>query len=247
MKGQGTDLKALLQRVVELVMPNLRGYYRVPRKGRVVKAYASDDAYWADVQPLRNDDSDDADEPVVTRVEIPVLWGGPERGVVCPPTVGTLCDITYYDGDPNYPRISNFRWERNKAPNCELGSFIIQQKPGVHILITPQGNIVTKTDTDLVNEVGGSKAETVGADWSMEVSGSLSIKAAAGTAEMSTWNIKADVVVDGELLVLKGITSTQQVKDLGGAQGSLADLRDGYLVHTHNENGDGGGITGPPL
>ncbi|MFA7465477.1 MAG: hypothetical protein WCY54_10525, partial [Syntrophales bacterium] len=82
------DLKKLLKRVVELVMPNLRHYYRLPRKGMVVKSYASDGSYWADVQPLRNDDSVDEREPVISRVEIPILWGGPDRGVVCPPAPG---------------------------------------------------------------------------------------------------------------------------------------------------------------
>ncbi|MDD2853867.1 MAG: baseplate assembly protein [Desulfuromonadaceae bacterium] len=173
------DLKKLLKRVVELVMPNLRHYYRPPRKGRVVKAYASDGQYWADVQPLRNDDSVDDNEPIVTRIEIPILWGGPARGVVCPPTVGTLCDITYYDGDPNYPRISNFRWAKNTAPNCELGAFIIQQSPEVYIKITAEGNIVDKTSSDKNNEIGGAKNETVGADWNIEVTGTASVTAAA--------------------------------------------------------------------
>ncbi|MDD5106037.1 MAG: baseplate assembly protein [Desulfuromonadaceae bacterium] len=150
------DLKSLLKRVVELVMPNLRHYYRPPRKGKVVKSYASDGSYWADVQPLRNDDSVDDNEPIVPRIEIPILWGGPERGVVCPPTVGTLCDITYYDGDPNYPRISNFRWAKNTAPNCELGAFIIQQSPDVYIKIETGGNIINKTSADWNIEVGGT-------------------------------------------------------------------------------------------
>ncbi|OQY20072.1 MAG: baseplate assembly protein [Desulfobacteraceae bacterium 4572_35.1] len=178
MAGSNSDLKNLLKRVVELVMPNLRAYYRMPRKGLVVKSYASDGRYYADVQPLRNDDSVDNNEPVIPKVEIPILWGGPERGVVCPPEVGTLCDITYYDGDPDYPRLSNFRWQSNKAPVCELGGFIIQQKPGVYIKITAEGNIVHKTPSDRINEIGGNKTETVGADWNINVGGSAAIKAA---------------------------------------------------------------------
>jgi len=154
--AQEVDLKKLLKRAIELVMPDLRHYYRLPRKGRIVKSYASDGSYWADVQPLRNDESDDPNEPMIPRVEIPVLWGGPERGVICPPTVDTLCDITYYDGDPNYPRISNFRWARNNAPNCEPDAFIIQQRPGVFIKITPAGNVLNTTDADWIIEVGGA-------------------------------------------------------------------------------------------
>jgi len=194
MAGPSEDLKALLKRVVELVMPNLRAYYRVPRKGKVVKSYASDGRYYADVQPLRNDDSIDADEPVIPHVEIPILWGGPQRGVVCPPEVGTLCDITYYDGDPNYPRLSNFRWQANRAPACEVGGFIIQQKPGVFIQITPQGNIVHKTTADRINEIGGKKTETVSAGWTIEVTGPALVKAStAATVQAPQINLIGNV------------------------------------------------------
>ena len=148
------DLKALLKRVVELVMPDLRAYYRVVRKARVVKTYGSDGQYWADVQPLRNDDSVDESEPVIPKVEIPVIWAGPRRGVVCPPVNGTLCDLEYYDGDPDFPRISNFRWHGMKAPETEVGGFIIQQSPGTHIRFDGQGNLELKTPRTIRLESG---------------------------------------------------------------------------------------------
>lgn len=145
------DLKALLKRVFELIMPDLRAYYRITRKAKVVKAYASDGQYWADVQPLRNDESEDPDEPVISKVEIPILWGGPERGVVCPPETGTLCDLEYYDGDPNCPRISNFRWKNNKAPSVGVGEFIIQQAPGIAIKIDKDGIVTIDAVEILLN------------------------------------------------------------------------------------------------
>lgn len=193
-----SDLKTLLRRVVELVMPNLRHYYRVPRKGLVVKSYAAAGAYFADVQPLRNDESVDEREPVLPKIEIPILWGGPERGVVCPPAPGTLCDITYYDGDPDYPRISNFRWARNKAPACELGAFIIQQRPGVYVKIAPEGHIVACTSADRVNDIGGSKTETIGADWTIEIGGSASIIATvAATVQAPQINLVGNLSAVG--------------------------------------------------
>lgn len=235
------DLKKLLQRVVELVMPNLRHYYRVPRKGRVVKSYAADGSYWADVQPLRNDDSDGADEPMLSHVEIPILWGGPERGVVCPPAVGTLCDITYYDGDPDYPRISNFRWEKNKAPACELGAFIIQQRPEVFITITPAGSIVHKTDKDLENLVAGTKFETVGGEWQILVTGAATI-----TSPEVTVNASIGVYMDTPALSVSGdIIAGGDVADLGGAK-TMAGMRSTFNTHTHPENGTGGGTTSAP-
>lgn len=169
------DLKALLKRVVELVMPDLRSYYRVVRKARVVKTYASDGQYWADVQPLRNDESIDESEPVVPKVEIPVLWAGPRRGVVCPPMVGTYCDLEYYDGDPDFPRVSNFRWHGHGAPEIEIGGFIIQQTPGVHIKIDAAGNILLETPNQLKNTVGGDKNETVSGSWTITVPGGAQI------------------------------------------------------------------------
>ncbi len=138
---KSSDLSTLLKRVVELVMPDLRSYYRVVRKARVVKTYASNGRYFCDVQPLRNDESPDPNEPVMPKVEIPVLWAGPKRGVVCPPEVGTYCDLEYYDGDPNYPRISNFRWHGNEAPGVEIGALIIQKAPGTSIKIDAGHNM----------------------------------------------------------------------------------------------------------
>lgn len=146
---KNTDLKALLKRVVELVMPDLRAYYRVVRKAKIVKTYASDGRYWADVQPLKNDESEDLNEPVIPRVEIPVIWAGKKRGFVCPPAPGTFCDLEYYDGDPDYPRISNFRWHGMGAPEIEVGGLIIQQQPGVYFKIDAEHNISIVTSGNI--------------------------------------------------------------------------------------------------
>jgi hypothetical protein len=164
-----TDLKTLLKRAVELAMPDLRAYYRVLRKARVVATYPSEDGrYWADVQPLRNDESVDENEPMIPRVEIPVLWGGPDRGVVCPPAVGTLCDLEYYDGDPNHPRISNFRWAGNGAPACEVGALIIQHSDGTYIKIDAHKNLIEVTPANRVSTIGGNKTETIGGVWTIK-------------------------------------------------------------------------------
>lgn len=174
-----SDLKSLLKRVVELVMPNLRQYYRVVRKAKVVKTYASDGKYWADVQPLRNDESVDESEPVIPRVEIPVIWGGAKRGIICPPAAGTLCDLSYYDGDPNYPRISNFRWFQNEAPEVEIGAFIIQKEPGVFIKIDAEKNIICETPTNRNEEIGEKWTVSIGGDADLTVEGKTTLHSKA--------------------------------------------------------------------
>ncbi len=159
-KAAKRDIIDTIRRIVELAMPNLRHYYRMTRKGKIVGVYASDGQYFADVQPLRNDESADENEPVVPRVALPVLWGGPNRGVVCPPQEGTLCDLAYYDGDPNYPYISNIRWGMGKdAPLAELNEFVIQLESGCEIRIDKEKQVVTLTPENVRTKAG--KAWTV--------------------------------------------------------------------------------------
>ena len=149
------NLFDLIRQAVEICMPDMRHYYRMPKKAKVVGVYASEGGkYYADVQPLRNDESVDTNEPVVQKVEIPVMWGGADRGVVCPPTEGVHCDLGYYDGDPNYPHISNFRWHGMNAPAAELNEFVIQLEPGVEIRIDKEKQIVTLTPENVKTEAG---------------------------------------------------------------------------------------------
>ncbi len=149
------DIVGAIRRLVELSMPDLRHYYRITRKARVVAVYASDGRYFVDVQPLRNDESADPKEPVVPRVALPVLWGGRDRGVVCPPVAGVLCDLSYYDGDPNYPFISNIRWGGGmNAPRAELNEFVIQLENGVEIRIDKEKQVVTLTPQNVRTEAG---------------------------------------------------------------------------------------------
>ena len=229
---KSSDLKALMKRVVELVMPDLRAYYRVVRKARVVKTYASDGRYWADVQPLRNDESVDPSEPVVPRVEIPVMWAGPDRGVVCPPQVGAYCDLEYYDGDPNYPRISNFRWHGNMAPACEVGAFIIQKADGVYIKIDAGNNIIDITPAGRQSEIGGDGTESVDGSKTVEIGGDLTRTVGGDVSESATgtWTIQSAAAVNltaPQINLVGNLSAT----GAGGATGSSyakADMeRDG--------------------
>ena len=167
----------ILRKAIELAMPDFRHYYRMTRKARVVNAYASDGKYYADVQPLRNDETDDPKEPLIPRVEIPIMWGGPKRGIVCPPAVGTLCDLSYYDGDPNYPRISNFRWQTNGAPECGLNELVIQQTPGVSLKIEKDGSFLTVSPKNWTVEIGGDASIKAAGNATVEAAGNLTLKA----------------------------------------------------------------------
>ncbi|WP_241159544.1 baseplate assembly protein [Desulfovibrio sp. ZJ200] len=172
------DFIDLIRRIVELAQPNLRSFYRMTRKAKIVGVYAADGQYFADVQPLRNDESVDDSEPVVPRVALPVLWGGPDRGVVCPPAKGTLCDLSFYDGDPNYPFISNIRYGLGQnAPKADLNELVIQLEPGVEIRIDKEKQVVTLTSSNWKVNVGGNAEVTAGGDATVQAGGTLTLKA----------------------------------------------------------------------
>ena len=171
------DFRARMKRLVELCQPDLRKYYRMPRKGRIVAAYPSEGGQWfADVQPLRNDESDDTTEPVLPKLELPILWGGENRGVVCPPAVGTYCIVGYLDGDPSYPFIMHIRWYNQQAPAAELTEFIIQQEPGVHIKIDKEHKVLTLTPTNIEDEAGKDWVVKVGNNTTIETGNNTVIK-----------------------------------------------------------------------
>lgn len=196
MKSDLRQLRELLRRAVEICMPDLRRYYRVVRQARVVKAYASDGRYWCDVQPLRNDGSEDPAEPLVPRVSIPILWAGPDRGVVCPPRVGVICDLAYYDGSPDFPHLSNFRWPEGQAPQCELDGFILQADPDTHIKIDAGKRIICVTPANAEAEIGG--------DWLIKVDGDVRVEA-GGTVTHKTAGPVSGVVTGLCICALTGM------------------------------------------
>lgn len=218
------NLLDLIRQSIEIGMPDLRHYYRMTKKARVVASYPVEGQYFVDVQPLRNDETPDAKEPVVPKVAVPVLWGGPERGVVCPPTVGSLCDISYYDGDPNFPFISNIRWDAGQAPPAaELNEFVIQLEPGVEIRIDKEKQVLTLTPSNWIVTVGGNASIT--AEGNAEITAGGNISASAG----------GDVIVSAD--------GNAQITAAGNITLSAPQIFQNGNVTTNGEGGGSGTVT----
>jgi hypothetical protein len=196
------SLPDLIRKAVETTQPDLRHYYKMPKKAVVVGTYASDGVYFCDVQPLRNDETVDLSEPVIQKVEIPVVWAGPLRGVVCPPVPGARCDLTYYDGDPNYPRVSNFRWYGMGAPAAALNEFLIQLEPGVEIRIDVRKHVVTLTPTDVDTAAGVNWTVIAGKD--ATITAGVNAAVAAGDNATITAGVNATITAGGEATLQAG-------------------------------------------
>jgi phage baseplate assembly protein gpV len=111
---------------------------------------------------------------------------------------GTHCDLSYYDGDPNFPRISNFRWHDMDAPEAALNEFVIQLEPGVEIRIDRQKHIVTLTPETVRTEAGQDIQETAGANWTIQAGANANIEAGAAVNVIAPQiNIEGNLTMSG--------------------------------------------------
>lgn len=196
-----TELITLIKSILAEIYPMGKSV----RKGKIIKAYATGDKYYCDVEILKNDDTADENEPQINGVEIPVIWAGVNRGIICPPQADMLCDIEYYSGDPNYPRISNFR-PNAKLPKAELDEFVLQQSPDTIFKIKADGSYEI-TGKDIKLTLTGDAEIKVDGDMKAEISGNLKVKSSESEITADKVLVKSDDVnlgaAGGEGLVMQ--------------------------------------------
>ena len=225
-----------LKKAIESCMPDFRHYYRITKKARVMNTYASDGKYYCDVQPLRNDCSVDAKEPLVPKAEIPIMWGGKNRGVVCPPCVGVLCDLSYYDGDPNYPFISNIRWDsNNQAPLAKLNEFVIQLENGVEIRIDDAKNIIALTPANWRVTIGGNAEITADGDIIAKAKGNAEVTAGGNITAEAKGSVEASA---GTTATVKATSSITIEAPQINQNGNVSSMGAGGVKGTITENAD---------
>lgn len=209
-KKEGRQLKELLKQAIEAAGPDLRRLIALPRRAKVTAVKPAGGTYVCSVQAVLNDGRPDPDAPVIPDVEIPLVWAGDYRGLVCPPTVGQFCDIGFYDGDFNSPYITNFR-PNGKAPEAELGAFMIQHSPGIRIGFKPDGTFIVEapkvevTATEYAHVKAGARItletpliEMIGR---VEVTGGIYQKAGRGGSGLE---------IDGQVNIIRGGLHSQR-------------------------------------
>ncbi len=114
------DIIGTLRKAIEVAQPNLRSYYRVVRKAKVVASYASDGQYYCDVQPLKNDETADENEPVIPRRGHSGNVGAARSAASSARRQSGRCAIfSYYDGDPELSLY--FQFALGHGPGCAKG------------------------------------------------------------------------------------------------------------------------------
>lgn len=95
--------------------------------------------YVVDVQPLRPDGGDDAEWPVLSDVEVPVLWAGPHRGVFGLPALGSIVRIGFYYDDPSQPYVDGVLAYGFDVPAVAVDELTIAVNADVRMRLTPAG------------------------------------------------------------------------------------------------------------
>lgn len=177
------ELKELLQALIREALPELNGF-QFPMKAKVVKVHEAggmvgefNKHYSVDVQPLKADGSADENKPVIPDVPIDILWAGVDRAVMALPPIGAVVRVEFYYWDPSHPFVSGVLADRYSIPDHPLGSFIIQQKNGVHIRIQPDGSIGLQTGQAQLTLTASGQIEigpgmvSIGADGQISLAG----------------------------------------------------------------------------
>ena len=235
-------LKETFKQAIEAAAPDLRRLMAMPRRGKVTAVKPAGGTYVCSVQPVLANGRPDPDAPVIPDVEIPLMWAGPNRGLVCPPTVGEFCDVGFYDGDSNSPYITNFR-PNGQAPEAELDAFMLQHSPGIRIGFKPDGTFIVEapkvevTATEYVNVKGGARitleSPLIELKGRVEVTGGIYQKSGPGGDGMETdGSIK---IKNGGLHSEKDITTNSNVAADGdmAAAGTIEDMAGNTNHHSH--------------
>lgn len=138
---------------------------------------------------------------------------------------------------------------RDQVEHAELYGFSSHMPVGTEVIVIALGgnrdHAVAVAAMDRANRPTGLAEGEV--EVYNGVAGTRVLLKADGTIEItgtSTVSIEGDVTVSGDLDVTGRIEAGLDVVDLVG---SMNIMRSQFNAHTHQENGDGGGVTNPPI
>ncbi len=135
------EIKSILTSILSELYP----HPATIRKAKVITTYDAEDTYLCDVEILNNDESVDDSYPMISKVRIPQIIAGDGRGIIAPPAVDSLCDISFYNGDINYPVVSNFRVTTSFA-KAKMDELHIANSSKTFIKMDKEGITTVKSD-----------------------------------------------------------------------------------------------------
>ncbi len=214
------EIKSLIEKTVSIPTPPVLGkiekVYEVAGKSDFLNCL-----YSADVRLIELTEDGDFKDSDLVIPDVPILGigFGNNRGIFFLPEKGAIVKVSFLYGCLSYPVIDGILPYRKSIP--EHG----------------KDNLQINVPKDKIESIGNNKTEEITGLWSGKYN-KVELTAPAG------FFFSGNVQITGNLITTGNITAIGQIADLGGAKGSLSDLRDIYNTHTHP--GDSGGTTGTP-
>jgi phage baseplate assembly protein V len=155
------------------------------------------------------------------------------------------------------------RYRPSYLSSGEVSFYTYEDKSGTHRIHFKSGQIINIQCVSLDNDVSGNQTDdiggnltvTIGGDSSEQITGSKTIQAASiqmtSTSGAITINAATSANITAPAITATGTIVLNGQTTIGGSAGSGKSLATEDIIaifnnHTHNENGDGGGVTDPP-
>ena len=196
------ELKTILTSILNELYP----HPITLRKAKVIKTYDAEDTYLCDVEVLNNDESVDESYPIISKVRIPQIVAGENRGIIAPPAIDSLCDISFYNGDINYPVVSNFRVTTSFA-KAKMDELNIANSNDTYIKMDKEGMLTIKSKTVAVEC----------SDATVEAKNTVAVKCSEATVEADSVVVESDGIKLGSKSAKLGFVTSDCICQFTGA------------------------------
>ena len=111
--------------------------------------------YAVNVRLLDEHGQVDTGQPLLEAVPVSLPGAGPQRGLACLPSPGTVVEIAWAYGRPWLPFIRSVLPTRQSLPDCGPNEQVWQQRAGVCQKMDAQGNVSRTTDATMTDTSAG--------------------------------------------------------------------------------------------
>lgn len=122
--------------------------YKFPTEAKVIKVYTAKKQYYVDVKELNLDGSES--DVILTKVELPKLWGVALGGLFCIPSKDTIVRVNFKKGNKNFPYVESVLGSDFSQEHLENELTLINDK--IKVYIKP-GYILHQVDDNFMVEL----------------------------------------------------------------------------------------------
>ncbi len=179
-------------------------------------------------------------------------WIGNQWGLFCPPNVGDMVSVAFFEGHLEAGFVELRFWNAvDQALAPPSGEFWIVHKSGSLLKFTNDGKVALTSNSDLNVTVGGKLNANVTGDLNATVSGNAAANATGNVSVTSSGSSSVTVTSGSGGINLNGVTidTSGNVNSPATITAATDVVGGGKHLKTHTHSGVtvGSGATGPPV